>query len=125
AKSQTALTELDVASAAADGFLTVLAAEEAVRAARANVDRLEVFSNNVRTLVQNQLRPGADRSRAEAEFAVANNQLSQAIQVAELARASLADAIGAAGTSFELVAGPLAELPAVTLGTIDLKTHPS
>src|SRR5947208_16395622 len=50
AKNQTALTELDVAAAAADAFLTVLAAEESVRAARANVDRLQIFSNNVRTL---------------------------------------------------------------------------
>ena len=32
AKNQTALTELDVASAAADAFITVLAAEESVRA---------------------------------------------------------------------------------------------
>src|SRR6266545_7989492 len=68
AKSQVALTELDVASAAADAFLTVLAAEESVRAARANVDRLQVFANNVRTLVQNQLRPrrATDQRQAEA-----------------------------------------------------------
>src|SRR5207244_4043675 len=59
AKNQTALTELDVAAAAADAFLTELAAEESVRAAQANVARLQVFGNNVRTLVQNQLRPGA------------------------------------------------------------------
>src|SRR5262245_8011188 len=45
AKNQTALTELDVASAAADAFLTVLAADESVRAARGNVDRLQVFAN--------------------------------------------------------------------------------
>src|SRR3989442_5068266 len=111
AKSQAALTELDVASAAADAFLTVLAAEESVRAARANVDRLGVFSNNVRTLVQNQLRPGADQSRSDAELAVANNQLSQAIQIAEIARASLADAIGSAGTSFEMAACSLSAVP--------------
>src|SRR5436189_2237273 len=71
AKAQTALTELDAASAAADAFLTVLAADEAVRAARANVDRLQVFANAVRTLTQNQLRPGTAQSRAEAELAVA------------------------------------------------------
>ena len=67
AKNQTSLTELDVASAAADAFLTVLAADESVRATRANIDRLQVFADNVRTLVRNQLRPGADQSRAEAE----------------------------------------------------------
>jgi outer membrane protein len=125
AKNQTALTELDVASAAADAFLTVLAAEESVRAARANVDRLQIFSNNVRTLVQNQLRPGADQSRAEAELAVANNQLSQAVQIAEVARASLADAVGAAGASFELGVGALATVPEFTIEPTDLKAHPA
>src|SRR5437763_1400263 len=84
ARAQTAPTRLDVAAAAADAFLTVLAADEAVRAASANVDRLQVFSTSVRTLVQNQLRPGADQSRAEAELAIAKNQLSLAVQGAEI-----------------------------------------
>ncbi len=125
ARSRTALTELDVAAAAADAFLTVLAADESVRAARANVDRLGVFGNNVRTLVQNQLRPGADQSRSDAELAVANNQLSQAIQIAEVARATLADAIGAAGTSFEVASGSLAAVPQFTIEPADLTTHPA
>jgi len=125
AKSQTALTELDVTSAAADAFLTVLAAEESVRAARANVDRLTVFANTVRTLVQNQLRPGAEQSRAEAELAVSNTLLSQALQLAEVARASLADAIGAAGTSLELAPGVLTTVPQFTVEAADLKSHPA
>jgi outer membrane protein len=125
ARAQTALTELDAASAAADAFLTVLAADESVRAARANVDRLQVFADAVRTLVQNQLRPGADQSRAEAELAVARNQLSQAIQVADLARASLADAIGAAGAPVELVVGALATVPEVAVEPPNLKSHPA
>src|SRR5262249_53223939 len=45
AKNRSTLAELDVASAAADAFLTVLAADESVRAARANVDRLQIFAN--------------------------------------------------------------------------------
>lgn len=125
AKAGTALTELDVASAAADAFLTVLAADEGVRAARANADRLQVFANAVRTLTQNQLRPGADQSRAEAELALARNQLSHAVQAADLARASLADAIGAPASSPQLVAGPLTTLPDVTTGPIDAKAHPA
>ncbi len=125
AKNQIALTELDVASAAADAFITVLAAEESVRAVRANVDRLQIFANNVRTLVQNQLRPGADQSRAEAELAIANNQLSQAVQIAEVARASLADAVGSAGSSFELATGSLTTIPQFTIEPADLKTHPA
>lgn len=125
AKAQVALTELDVGSAAADAFLTVLAADESVRAMRANVERLQVFANTVRTLTQNQLRPGADQSRAEAELAVAKNQLSQAIQTSDLARATLADAIGLAGTTPQLVPGPLTMIPDVTTGPANLKAHPA
>src|SRR5262245_64032366 len=125
AKNEVALTELDVASAAADAFLTVLAADESVRAARANTDRLQVFANSVRTLVQNQLRPGADQSRSEAELAVAKNQLSQAIQTADIARAALADAIGSAGASFELTIGSLSVVPDVPISPADVKSHPA
>jgi outer membrane protein TolC len=125
ARAQTVLTELDVASAAADAFLTVLAADESVRAARANVERLQVFADSVRTLVSNQLRPGADQSRAEAELAMAKNQLSQAIQMAETARATLADAIGAAGAPVELTVGPLATVPDVSVEALNAKNHPA
>src|SRR5436190_11899970 len=126
AKAQTDLTALDVAAAAADAFVTVLAADEAVRAAQANVDRLQVFANNVRTLVANQLRPGADESRANAELAIAKNQVSQAIQTADLARASLADAIGAAGTAVEPAASGLANLPQVSPpGAGEFASHPA
>jgi len=45
--------------------------------------------------------------------------------VADLARASLADAIGAPGTSPQLVAGPLMTVPDVTTGPIDVKSHPA
>jgi len=85
ASAQTALTELDATAAAADAFVTVLASDEAVRAARANVDRLQTFAESVRTLVRNQLRPGADESRADAELAIAQNQLSQAVQTSAIA----------------------------------------
>src|SRR5439155_18083920 len=79
-----------------------------------------------RTLVANQLRSGADESRANAELAIVRNQLSQAVQTADIARAALADAIGAAGTTVELGAGGLMNLPqAPSLGAADLKSHPA
>jgi outer membrane protein len=112
ASAQTELTELDVTAAAADAFLTVLAADHVVAAARANVERLQTFAGSVRTLVQNQLRPGADESRADAELAIAKTQLSQAVQSSALARAALADAVGSAGTAFDLDAVAVAQLPA-------------
>lgn len=125
-QARAALTELDTAAAAADAFLTVLAADEAVRASRANVERLQVFADAVRALVDNQLRPGADQSRADAELALARNQLSQSIQLAEIARASLAETIGAAGTTVEPLPGRLAQLPDISSdGNADLKAHPA
>lgn len=126
ASAQHDLTQLDVAGAAADAFLTVLAAEEAVGAARANVDRLQVFANTVGTLVQNQLRPGADASRADAELAIAKNQLSLAVQAADIARATLANAIGTPGAPVEMAMGRLTDVPEVpTAGATDVKSHPA
>jgi outer membrane protein TolC len=57
ADANEAVTRLDV-SAAADAFLTLLAAEQTVEAAQANVERAETLARAVRALVQNQLRPG-------------------------------------------------------------------
>ena len=120
------LTRLDVAGGAADAFLTVLAADEAVRAARANVDRLQVFADTVGTLVRNQLRPGADASRADAELAIAKNQLSQAVQSADIARATLANAIGTPEATIEVAMGRLTDLPeGPTAGLTDVKSHPA
>jgi outer membrane protein TolC len=125
ATAQTALTELDVSAAAADAFLSVLASDELVQAARANVDRLQTLADSIRTLVRNQLRPGADESRADAELAIAKNQLSQAVQTATIARAALADAIGRAGVTVTLDRGPLAQLPSVsTVGASSIESHP-
>ena len=126
AQAVAALTELDATAAAADAFVNVLAADEAVRAVRANVDRLQTFAESVRTLVRNQLRPGADESRADAELAVAQNQLSQAVQTSALARAALADAIGAAGTPLTLDVGPLSKLPSLPPAEAsDVSGHPA
>lgn len=113
ATAQNAVTELDITAAAADAFLTVLASDEAMRAAQANVDRLQTFADAVRTLVRNQLRPGADESRADAELAIGRNQLSQAMQTSAIARAALADAVGSAGAAMMLDPGPLVHLPSL------------
>lgn len=108
-----ALTQLDASAAAADAFLTLLAAEQTVKAAQANVERTETLAKAVAVLVTNQLRPGVDSSRAEAELAAAKNQLIQAEQTTELARANLAESIGQGGSMVAIVAGQLLELPPV------------
>lgn len=125
ADAQRAATELDVASAAADAFLGVLAADAALGAARANVQRLLVFADSVRVLVENQLRAGAERSRAQAELAAARNRLAEAERNVELARLSLADAVGASGTRLEVDPGTLLQPPSRPISTsFDPASHP-
>jgi len=120
-----AVTRLDVAFAAADAFLGVIANEQLVRAAQATVDRMEVFARAVRKLVDSELRPGVDASRANAELAAARNQLIQAQQDAEISQATLAEAIGQAGAPVTTDAGPLLTLPSpLSSETPDFAAHP-
>jgi outer membrane protein TolC len=105
------LTQLDVGVRTADAFLRLAAAQETVRAACANVERQEVFANAVAVLVKNQLRPGADDSRAQAELALARIQLIQAEQAEQVARANLAQWLGVAPAAMQIAAGPLLEMP--------------
>jgi len=62
-----------VAVATLNAYLTVLAAQRTVRAAEADVERRDTFDKAVRVLVDNQLRAGADASRADAELARAGS----------------------------------------------------
>ncbi|MFN8059558.1 MAG: TolC family protein [Vicinamibacterales bacterium] len=112
AEAQGKATELEIASAAADAYLAVLATNAALDAAQANVERLNTFATSVRALVQNQLRAGAELSRAEAELATAKNRLTEARRNADLARLALADAVGRPGARIVLAAGPLPQPPA-------------
>jgi outer membrane protein len=125
ADANEAVTGLDVSAAAADAFLTMLAAEQTVEVAQANVERAETLARAVRALVQNQLRPGVDASRADAELAAARNQLIQAEQNVELARADLAEAVGQAGANITIDPGQLLELPpAPPPHEVNLALHP-
>jgi outer membrane protein TolC len=94
ARAGAELTKLEIGIATADAFLRLATAQETVRAARANVARQEVFANAVSVRVKNQLRPGADDSRAQAELALARIQLIQAEQAEQIARANLAQWLG-------------------------------
>ena len=119
------ITQLDVATAAADAFLALLAAEQAAHAAQANVERLETLSKSVHVLVENQLRAGADASRSDAELAAASIQLIQAQQTVEINRANLARALGIAGDTVTVDAGPLLDLPQTTsVSTPRFDSHP-
>src|SRR6266404_8490054 len=96
ATAEASLTRLDVAVATVNAYLTVLAAQRTVRAAEADVERRETFDRAVRVLADNQLRAGADASRADAELARARVNLARAQQQEKISRAALADILGLA-----------------------------
>lgn len=113
--AQVQLTLLDVQTAAADAALSVLAAEQSLHATTADVDRRTVFARSVHALVDAHLRPGADDSRAQAELAAARTQMIVAEQNVAVARASLAELLGLAGTEVDVAPGRLLGSPAEAL----------
>lgn len=120
------LTRLDVAVRTAEAFLRLASAQETVRAARANVERQHVFADAVAALVKNQLRPGADESRAQAELAAARIQAIQSEQAERVARAGLAQWLGVAPADIRIAADPLlASVPPTPQGRAVATTrHP-
>ncbi|HVR83893.1 MAG TPA: TolC family protein [Planctomycetota bacterium] len=125
AKAEVEVTRLEVAMTAAEAFLGLLAAQETARAAQANVERREVFAQSVRALVNQQLRPGADASRADAELAQAQIFLIQAQQLVSTGRTNLIEAMGFTRGTIAVAPGPLLQLPFRTdLPSVDLNAHP-
>ncbi len=119
------VTRLDVAVNAANAFLAASAAEQTVRAARANVERLQVLERSVAALVANELRPGADLSRADADLASARIRLIESERAAAVARATLAETIGLGGTPVSIDAAALFDrVPAVDEAPARVESHP-
>jgi outer membrane protein len=104
-------TQFEVAVAAADAYVTLIAAQETVRAAQAGVDRAEVLSRTIGALVNTQLRPGADQSRAEAELAAARTQVIQARQAVDVSRANLSRFVAIAPAQIIVSAPRLLQAP--------------
>ena len=104
-------TQFEVAVAAVDAYLTLVAAQETVRAAQAGVDRAETVVKTITAQVNAQLRPGADQSRAEAEVAAARTQLIQTQQAVEVSRASLSQFVGTDPSQIAVVTGSLVQVP--------------
>jgi outer membrane protein len=113
ARSQAALerTQFEVAVATADAFVTLVAAQETVRAAQAAMDRTEVIARTIDALVDAELRPGADASRAQAEVAAARTQWIQAQQAFEIARVNLSRFVGTEPGQITTYAPRLLQLP--------------
>jgi outer membrane protein len=94
ARAGEALTRLDVQTAVGTAFLNIVGAQRGVAALQADVDRRDLLSRAVHTLVDNQLRPGAEASRSDAERAAAQTRLIQAQQSVTLAQITLARVLG-------------------------------
>jgi outer membrane protein TolC len=91
------LTQLGVQQAVGIAFLGVVSAQQALAAANADVQRREVLARAAHTLADNQLRPGAEASRADAELAAARTRAIQGRQAVSLAQATLDRVLGMAG----------------------------
>jgi outer membrane protein TolC len=94
ARAGEALTRLDVQTAVGSAFLGVIASQRTAAAMQADVDRRDLLSRAVHTLVDNQLRPGAEASRSDAERAAAQTRLIQAQQAVTLGQIALARVLG-------------------------------
>jgi len=97
ARAEAGLTELAVQQAAGVAFLAVVSAQQALAAADADVRRREVLARAAHTLADNQLRPGAEASRADAELAAARTRAIQGRQGVSVAQATLDRVLGMAG----------------------------
>jgi outer membrane protein TolC len=111
ATAEVSLTRLEVAVATVNSYLTVVAAQRTVLAAKADVERRKTFHKAVRVLVDNKLRAGADGSRADAELARARVNLARAEQQENISKAALADILGLPDVSVEVTEGPLLGAP--------------
>src|SRR5256885_9685503 len=125
AKAELQLTRLDIAIGTVNAYLALLAAERTVQASQADVERRTVVAKSVSVLVDNQLRPGADGSRANAELARARANLARARQQQEISRAALADILAVADGNVEVGEGSLVStLPERAAPEQGVATHP-
>jgi outer membrane protein len=123
ARATEALTRLEVQTAVAGAFLNIIGAQRAVTALQADVDRRDVLSRVVHTLVDNQLRPGAEASRSDAERAAAQTRLIQAQQAVTLGQITLARVLGVT-TGPVVIDAALADRFPADAPTSPTTTHP-
>jgi len=124
--AQITLTRLGVAAAVAEASLAVLAEEQRVKAAQADVDRRTVFAKSVHALVDAHIRPGAEASRSDAELAAATTSLYLAQESQQVASAALGELLGLSGAQVEIEPGPYLEIPSEgALPQASVASHPA
>lgn len=126
AKQAAALTRLEISASAGNAFFDLAAAERLVTVAQANVQRYESFDKAVHVLVDNTLRPGADASQADAQLALARNQLIQTQTQVALKRSALAEYLQFPQANTAIDASEiLSALPPSDLQTAVATNHPA
>ena len=125
ANAEVNVTKLQVAGTAAEAFLTIAAAEQTVVAAKAGVERAQVLEQVIGTLAKNELRPGADASRAKAELALARTQQIQTEQARSIAYAALAALLGVPPDTLAIESHPLLTQAPANLQETAATQHPA
>jgi len=125
AESSVERTRYEISTAAADAFLTILAAQQASAAAQAGVARAKVFHEVVSALVKAELRPGVESARTRAELAMAETQKIQAEQAVGVARAALSQLLGVSPSEISLNPGRLLEAISEEPPTAGPAAHPA
>jgi outer membrane protein TolC len=97
ARAQETLTRLQVQNAVASAFLSVINAEQVAVAIEGDAARRRTLARSAQALADNDLRPGAEASRASAELAAADTRVIQARQTLAIAQARLAQLLGSDG----------------------------
>jgi outer membrane protein len=117
-------TRFEVAAIAADAYLTLLAAEQALESAKAGRERIVAIEGVVRGLVDSGLRPGGDLSRTRAEGTAAANQVIQANAAVEIAMTSLAQLLNTPVAQLKVSKQRFLDLPTPSIANADLSAHP-
>jgi outer membrane protein len=126
AKQAASLTELQISANAGSAFFDLAAAQQLAIVAQANVQRYEAFDRVVHVLVDNSLRPGADASLADAQLALARNQLIQVQTQVTVRRSVLAEYLQTTQAQAEIDPTKLlASLPATDLQPTTATSHPA
>lgn len=124
ARAGETLTRLEVQRAVAESFLAAVAAQRGVVSAQADLERRQVLATSARVLVENQLRPGAEASRADAERAAAQIRLIHARSAETIALTQLARLLGATGGVAIDAAGLLDRFPPPNASFSTAAVHP-
>ena len=118
-------TRFEVAAMTADAYLTVLAAEQALSAAKAGRDRIATIEPVVQSLVDSGLRPGVDISRTNAERATMDSQVIQADGALQIARASLSQLLNIPAAQVQISRHHFLDLVPTGATDANLKDHPA